>query len=98
MRLLITGLNGSLAPRLAAGAQVFGWQVCGWDRRAVDPDDVEASNRFLGGVGADAIAHLAMGSEAWAARLAAFAAGRVRMVFTSSAAKARCRRTTRPLR
>lgn len=86
MKLLVTGLNGTLAPRLAAAAAQRGWQVLGWDRATVDPEDAEAGQRWLDRMQPDAIAHLAMGSEAWAARLAAHAARRTMpFVFTSTA-------------
>ena len=47
MRLLITGLNGTLAPRLAQAARLAGCEVIGWDRAAVDPDD-EARSADVG--------------------------------------------------
>lgn len=37
MRLSITGLNGTAAPKVATCAQERGWQVQGWDRNAVAP-------------------------------------------------------------
>jgi dTDP-4-dehydrorhamnose reductase len=85
MRLLITGLNGTLGPKVAACARCRGWEVLGWDRRAVDPDDGAAASAFVQALRLDAIVHLALGSEAWAARLAAFAAGRMPFVFSSTA-------------
>lgn len=86
MRLLITGLNGTLAPKLATAAQAAGDVISGWDRRAVDPADGDAVQRWLDATAPDAIAHLAMGDAAWAARLAAHAVERaVPLVFTSTA-------------
>lgn len=86
MRLLVTGLNGTLAPHVAAAARSAGWEVAGWDRAAVDPNEADASQRFIETLRPDAIVHLATGSEAWAAQLAAFAAlGRMPMVHVSSA-------------
>lgn len=86
MRLLITGLNGTLAPKLAAAAQAAGHVIGGWDRRAVDPADGDAVQRWLDATAPDAIAHLAMGDATWAARLAADAAERaIPFVFTSTA-------------
>ena len=85
MRLLVTGLNGTLGPKLAACARRRGWEVQGWDRQAVNPGDAAASIAHLQSLRPDAIVHLAMGSQAWAAQLAAFAAGRVPFVFTSTA-------------
>ncbi len=82
MRLLITGLNGTLAPRLAEAARAAGHEVMGWDRAAVDPDDEARSADWLAQVRPDAIAHLGMGSARFAALLAARCE---RFVFTSTA-------------
>lgn len=85
MRLLVTGLNGTLAPKLARLARDRGADVVGWDRAAVSPDDADAGRAYLQGLRPDAIAHLATGGEAWAGNLAAFAAERgLPFVFTSS--------------
>lgn len=82
MRILITGLNGTLAPRLAEAARAAGHEVLGWDRSAVDPEHESAAARWLDAQRPDAIAHLGMGS----ARLAGWLAGRCeRFVFTSTA-------------
>jgi len=86
MRLLITGLNGTLAPHLAAQAKAAGWQLIPWSRQQVDPEDSTESALFLQRMRPDAIAHLAMGGESWAAQLAAYAAlAHIPFLFTSSA-------------
>jgi dTDP-4-dehydrorhamnose reductase len=86
MRLLITGLNGTLAPVLAAAASAAGHEVIGWNRQQVPPDDAPAAQAWLDAQWPDAIAHLATGDEHWAGRLAAWAAARGRpFVFTSTA-------------
>lgn len=82
MRILITGLNGTLAPRLAEAASAAGHEVIGWDRGAVDPEDEAASAAWLARQAPDAIAHLGMGSARWAGFLAARCE---RFVFTSTA-------------
>lgn len=85
-RLLVTGLNGTLAPHLAAQAKRRGMDVLPWPRQTVSPDDATAGELFLSRVRPDAIAHLGMGSEAWAAQLAGYAARHaLPFVFTSSA-------------
>lgn len=86
MRLLLTGLNGTLAPKLAQAAVQRGWQVLAWDRSQVPPQDAAASAAWLDACRPDAIAHLAMGDAAWAALLARHAAAcDLPMVFTSTA-------------
>lgn len=86
MRLLITGLNGSLAPKVAAQARSGGWEVVGWDRRAVSPDDSHAVASWLAAERLDAIAHMAFGPESWAAQLASHAVGcGIPFLFTSTA-------------
>ena len=84
--LLVTGLSGTLGPRLAQRARAAGWRVSGWDRRVVPADDGEAALDHLRRLQPDAIAHLAVGSAAWAALLARHARERaIRLVFTSTA-------------
>ena len=85
-RLLVTGLSGTLAPRLARRAEAAGWQVVGWDRRAVPADDGAQAREWLAGARPDAIAHLAIGGAAWAGLLAAHAQDNaVPLLFTSTA-------------
>ncbi|HYE51887.1 MAG TPA: sugar nucleotide-binding protein [Azospirillaceae bacterium] len=77
MDILVTGLGGTLGPKVAAEAARRGHGVVGWDRRAVPPEDAAAVDRFLAGCGpVGAVVHLALGPEAWAGRLAGFAAAR----------------------
>lgn len=82
VKILITGLNGTLAPHLARAAQAAGHEVMGWDRAAVDPEDEAASARWLHSQAPDAVAHLGMGSARWAGWLASRCE---RFVFTSTA-------------
>jgi len=86
MRVLVTGLQGTLAPRLAEALRAAGHGLQGWDRRTLDPEDADAGRQWLAAQRFDAIAHLGMGSAAWAGRLAAHAAlHSLPMVFTSTA-------------
>lgn len=83
---LMTGLNGSLAPRVAQAARRLGYTVVGWDRSVAPPDDGVAVVRHLESTRPQAIVHLAMGSESWAAALAAYArVHKIPFVFTSTA-------------
>lgn len=86
MKLLITGLNGTLAPVVAEQARAQGMNVVGWDRRTTPPDDAAASRAWLEAVRPDGIAHLAVGSVEWARELARYAAGSsVPLLYTSTA-------------
>ena len=86
MRLLLTGLSGTLAPRLAQAAAKRGWHVLGWDRSRVPPQDTAAAVAWLAHCRPEAIAHLAMGDVAWTALLAQHGAkNALPMVFTSTA-------------
>lgn len=82
MKILITGLGGTLAPRLAEAARAAGHTVIGWDRHAVNPDDEALSDAWLQAQRVDAIAHLGMGSAQFAGFLAARCPN---FVFTSTA-------------
>ena len=86
MHLLVTGLSGTLGPRLAERAAGQGWRVSGWDRRAVPADDGPAAHAELQRLRPDAIAHLAIGSVAWTGLLARHARDRgIPLLFTSTA-------------
>lgn len=75
-KVLITGLSGTLAPWVAKAAEARRWDVIGWDRHAVDPTHEAQSQQYLEREAPDAIVHLALGPERWAALLAAYAAPR----------------------
>ena len=85
MRVLITGLKGTLAPVVARVFEQQGAEILGWDRQSVDPENIETSAGYLEALQPEALVHLAMGSEHWAGRLAAFAAQKqIPFVFTST--------------
>jgi dTDP-4-dehydrorhamnose reductase len=86
MHLLLTGIRGTLAPKVAAAAAVRGWQLTGWDRQRVPPALPDACRAYVDEVGPSAIIHLAMGEESWAGMLAAYAVqAKMPYVFTSTA-------------
>lgn len=86
MRLLLTGMRGTVAPRLATHAVQAGHDVVAWDRTAVPPDDLDECRRFVETVRPDAICHLAFGAEAWAGMLSEAAGQRgAPFVYTSTA-------------
>ena len=70
MKILITGMNGTLAPRLAEAARAVGHTVVGWDRAAVNPDDEKLAGAWLSAQSVDAIAHLGMAPARFAGWLA----------------------------
>ena len=83
---LVTGLRGTVAPKVAARVVELGGEVVGWDRELVPVDDVTAGDAYLASVPPAGILHLAMGAEEWAGRLAAHARERgVPFVYISTA-------------
>ncbi len=85
MRILVTGMSGTVAPRFASAARSAGHEVTPWLRNDVSPDDSGACWRFLGSEHPDAIVHAAFGAESWCGLLAGYArdAG-IPFVFTST--------------
>ena len=85
MRLLVTGLGGTVAPRFAEVARSAGHEVVAWQRERVSPDDRSACEAFLDSVAPDAVLHLAFGDPAWAGQLAGHCARHGRpFLFTST--------------
>lgn len=88
MSVLITGLNGTLAPHVANALKIAGHAVAAWDRTLVDPGTATQSQitHHLDRLAPDGIIHLAMGPESWAAAMASHMAERgLPFVFTSTA-------------
>jgi dTDP-4-dehydrorhamnose reductase len=86
VRVLVTGLNGTLGPVLAAELEARGARVEAWDRRRVPPEDAAARRRFLETLDPAAVCHLALGAEEWGGGLASWCHGRGRpFLFTSTA-------------
>lgn len=82
MRLLVTGLSGTLAPVLARVARGQGHAVLGWDHRCLGFDDARAFERLR----PDAVLHLATAGPEPSAQLARLAAERgLPCLVTSSA-------------
>ena len=67
---LLTGMNGTVAPVLAEELRGRGCEVVAWDRGAAAPDDREAVARFIREVKPSALVHCAMGSAQWAEDMA----------------------------
>lgn len=85
MKVLVTGLGGTVAPALAAALSAHGHLVLPWDRRVVPIEDASATRSFLQRERPDAFCHLATGSPEWAALAATeCAAAGIPFLFTSS--------------
>lgn len=85
MRWIVTGMNGTVAPRLAAALRARGEKVLAWDRARVPPGDEGPMRAFVDESAAGGICHLAMGAPEWAASMARLCAERgMPYLFTSS--------------
>ncbi|MCB9473472.1 MAG: sugar nucleotide-binding protein [Candidatus Delongbacteria bacterium] len=85
MTILVSGLNGTLAPRLARCLASQGHHVIGWDRAEHPPEDPTAWRDWLRQLKPSAVYHLANGSPDWAGELALECARAGRpFVYTSS--------------
>ena len=71
MRTLVTGMNGTVAPVLAAELRARGGEAIAWDRTAVPPSDERAVAEFIRTSGANALVHCGMGDPRWAEHMAA---------------------------
>lgn len=85
MNVLITGMNGTVAPVFAARLQEAGRHVLAWDRSRVPVDRWEAVRDFVIETDPAWCVHMAMGSPDWAEMLARVCAERqIQFLFTSS--------------
>lgn len=85
MRILVTGMSGTVAPRFAGAARAAGHEVTPWSRAQVSPDDGDASQHLLDELSPEAIVHMAFGAESWAGQLAGHARrDGIPFVFTST--------------
>ena len=85
VRILVTGMSGTVAPRFARAATSAGHEVVPWVRGEVSPDDADACHAFLDDQSPDAIVHAAFGAESWCGLLASYASLRtIPFVFTST--------------
>lgn len=69
-KVLLTGMNGTVAPAIAEELRGRGCELAAWDRGAVSPDDREAVARFIRETKPSALVHCAMGSPQWAEDMA----------------------------
>ncbi|KJY81852.1 dTDP-4-dehydrorhamnose reductase [Vibrio galatheae] len=67
---LMTGLSGSLGPKVSKQFQSRGWNVLEWNHHQVSPSQENKCKEFWHSHHFDAVCHMAMGSEDWASWLA----------------------------
>ena len=85
MKIIVTGMNGTVAPPLAARLREAGHSIIAWNRSEVPPDDAVAIEDFMNCTQPGVLCHLATGSAEWAEMLArTLARRRARLLYTSS--------------
>lgn len=83
--MLITGLNGTVAPILKKTMEAHGFHVEGWDRARFPAEDLSAIEQIFDQVRPEIFCHIGMGSQQWAGKLAGTCAVRnIRFLYTSS--------------
>lgn len=86
MKLLVTGLSGTVGTALSTHLKDQPYELVSWDRSKVDPEDREQGQAYLESIDPAGVIHLALGSEQWAEQLAQFCEERGRrFLFTSTA-------------
>ena len=68
--IIMTGLTGTLAPKVARQFELRGWNIIEWNHHHTSPDNPQQSEEFWQQHSIDAVCHMAMGSADWAAWLA----------------------------
>lgn len=83
---IVTGLNGTLAPKMADVLLENGYEVVAWDRKRVPLENISKINDFLDEQQPELLCHLAMGDKNWAQKLAIETFNRnIKFLFTSTA-------------
>lgn len=70
MRVIVTGMNGTVAPFAAKELIALGHTVIPWDRKTVPTDSLEKTREFLSEERTEYVLHIAMGAERWARDMA----------------------------
>ncbi len=82
---LITGMNGTVAPVVAAELAQRGWEAVAWDRAKVSTEDYSVVEGHILEVRPDAFFHIGMGSPDWAAWIAIVCqAEKIPLLFTGT--------------
>lgn len=85
MKVIVTGMRGTVAPALARRLGERGHEVVAWDRGRVPAGDPAACRAFVADAGADWLFHVATGPPEWAETIARACADHgVGLLFTSS--------------
>ena len=85
MKAIVTGVNGTVAPVLAASLQAAGHTVIPWDRSQVPTDNLPAIRAFIERERPDWFFHIATGSPDWASAVAEICGEHgIPFLFTSS--------------
>lgn len=85
MKILITGMNGTVAPVVARELQSLGHEVVAWDRATMPNDSRAAAATAIDALRPDAMMHFAMGATDWAEWMALECLDRdLRFLHTSS--------------
>ncbi len=85
MKILVTGLHGTVAPALAQALAKAGHEIVPWDRSVHPIDHSDAVRYFIECEKPDVFCHLALGSPDWAGWAARTCAQlRIPFLFTSS--------------
>lgn len=85
MRVIMTGMNGTVAQYAAKELMACGHTVIPWDRRAVPTDSLLKTREFLLREQAEYVLHIAMGPEQWARDMAQVCAQHgIGFLFTST--------------
>jgi dTDP-4-dehydrorhamnose reductase len=71
MKVLVTGIKGTVAPAVAAELRANGHEVVAWDRATMPNGTRDDVRRIFDTVTPDAVMHFAMGATDWAEWLAA---------------------------
>ncbi|OIN67528.1 epimerase [Exiguobacterium sp. KRL4] len=86
MNVLITGMNGTVAPVVADVFRTQGYDVTAWDRSVVSTTDLALMEAFIDRVQPDLLLHIGMGSAEFAETLARLSFERnIPFLFTSTA-------------
>lgn len=85
MKVIVTGMNGTVAPALARRLMLEGAEIVTWDRGRDAPETEAAVREFISRYTPDWVCHVATGAPDWAEWIARTCAGSdVRLLWTGS--------------